>query len=164
LLEKEGCSRGVAARGNAIGEVRKVAAGAAVAAMAAAFDPQSLAVKAPGLSFNAWGAADLRHSDFTRAIASTVFGVLVVGFALKGLWREADGREHKHGKRQGTVPKRGANFHGLLVEENRQTARLALSEPGIGGGEEKPHPRREKRTKAIAHSGTHLIKRTRPTS
>ena len=57
-----------------------------------------------GLSFNAWGAADLLlHSDFTRAMASTVLGVVVVGFALKGLLREADGRKHKHGKRRGNV-------------------------------------------------------------
>src|SRR5215467_1745768 len=66
----------------------------------ATFHPEALPVDTPGLSFNAGGTADLLlHSDFTWAIASAVFAVVIVGFTLESLLRKANGRKHEHGKR-----------------------------------------------------------------
>jgi hypothetical protein len=85
---------------------------------AAAFHPKTLAIYAPRLSFNARRATDLLlHPDFTVAVGSAIFAVVVVRFALESLLREADSRKHKHGKRQGNVPKHGAGFHELLLSK-----------------------------------------------
>ncbi|HKF25187.1 MAG TPA: hypothetical protein VKB24_04400, partial [Candidatus Acidoferrum sp.] len=75
-------------------------------------------VDAPGLSFNARRTADLLlHPDFAWPVRTAVFAVFIVGFTLERLLGKADGRKHKHGKRQGSVPKHGADFHELSPDE-----------------------------------------------
>src|SRR5215471_21448800 len=115
---------------------------------AAAFDPQALPVNAPGLSFNARGAADLLlQSDFAGAVAATIFAVVIIGFALEGLLCEADRWNCERGQQQADVTQEGANCHELspIKIKPRATPQDTLSKPGVEGavgGRSVPQPER----------------------
>jgi hypothetical protein len=99
----------------------------------AAFDPQALPVHAPALPLDTGGTADLLlHTDFTGPIATAIFSIVVIRFALDGLLRETHGGEQKQAKRKTYKAKDGAYFHAISpVKIRPRTTPLDVGGPGL---------------------------------